>query len=393
MWSMFRGGNRWIQALLFALVLISLPDLASANEGRYEALASNPMVADDLDITLYPGLLTTYGNQVFLSVRENASTGNVGAIIGRRYAFGLWVHRSPRFDDLRKIDDLYDSIVLPETHHLVDLMFGMDNGFGLRLSFSAGLRTSEGEDIEAEHIVSTGGTSLGVDLQLGYSLDRPRYHGDISGGITLNYFEIVDAGRTTYRTRWAPSFNLRHRSVINPRRPISGVIDVLLTRRAYTIAAEGDPSAEGSFGQWITTLVGGPKLNLPGGFTLWVGAQFRFDWMGGDVADQEQPTVTALGPGLIASAEFHALDILFIRAGAAYDFFWGESSVPETPDSLGEGTQELGQRFQWSVGLGIEVHGFRLDGTLSHELIFGGPESIGGRSPGLMGTVSAAYAW
>lgn len=389
-----QGRNLLVYRLaIVVLAFCLLPDLASANEGRSEALANNPMVRDDLDISIYPGLLTTYSNLVFLSVAENASTGDVGAVIGRNIAFGLWIHRTPRFRDLDTADELFDSFILPETHQLVDLLFGMDNGFGLRLSFAAGLDTDDNESTESGDLVTTGSTSLGMDIQLGYSLDRRNYHGDIGAGVTLNYFEVLDDGRTAFKTGWVPSFELRHRSEIMPRRPVAGVVDFLLTRRAYTVTAEGDPIAEGSFGRWIMSIVGGPKLMLPGGFTLWVGAQLRYERLAGEVEGQEQPTLQALGPGLVASAELRLLDLLAIRAGAAYDFFWSNSRIPATLDDEAEADQGLGQRFHWSIGLGLEISGFRLDGTLSHDLIFGGPQSIGGLSPGLMGTVSASYSW
>src|SRR5512139_2605876 len=100
-----------------ALVLAAAAGPAAANEGRYEALADNPLIRDDVDIVDFPGLLTTYGNLVFLSIRENATTGDVGAVVGRRFAYGLWVHRSPRFDDLGTTDELFDSFDLPQTYH------------------------------------------------------------------------------------------------------------------------------------------------------------------------------------------------------------------------------------------------------------------------------------
>lgn len=388
-----RGLPSRLLSLGLALALAAVATPAAADEGRIEALAGNPLVRDDVDIIDFPGLLTTYGNLVFLSVRENATTGDVGAVVGREFAYGLWIHRTPRFDDLATIDELFDSFDLPETYHLADLYFGMDNGFGLRLSFSAGLRAEDDEGVDTDELVSTGGTTLGIDLQLGYSLDRRTYHGDSAVGLTMNYFSVVDQGVTTFQTGWTPSFFVRHRSLAMPRRLVSWIFDVQLTRRAYTATAEGDPAAEGAFGRWVTSLIGGPRLALPGGLTVWVGALLAYEHLAGEVDGIEQPTLHAFGPGAVASAELVAWDILSVRAGIRYDFYWAETSTPSTTLEAGEAEQELGQRFQWSLGLGVELSGFRLDGTLSHELIFGGPSAIGGGSPGLAGTVSAAYAW
>lgn len=380
--------------ILLILTTLSLsPRLARANEGRFEALGDNPMVADDMDIADFPGLLTTYGNQVFLTVAENLNTGDAGVIFGRSYAFGLWVHRTPSFDDLAATDVLFDSFVLPQNHHLVDLFFGMDNGFGLRLSLSAGLESDEVEDTDLEHMVSDGGSSFGLDLQLGYSHDRDNWHGDFSAGVAFNWFELVEHGRTAYTTGWHPSVFLRHRSEINPRTPVSWVIDFMLTRRGYSAVASGDPEAAGAFGRWMLSLVGGPKLTLPQGLTFWIGAAFQFERIGGEVDEQEQPYLTGLGPGLVASGELVIRDLFYIRLGVRYDFYWTDVDVPATDEALASGEQDLGQSFRWSTGIGFETRGFRIDGTISDQLYFSGPQFIGGGTPGLMSTVSASYAW
>ncbi len=379
--------------LIFGALGCCLIRPAEANEGRFEALGNNPMVRDDTDVVDFPGLLTTYGNQVFLTVSENATTGDAGAIFGRRYAFGLWIYRTPRFDDHAATSELFQSFTLPQTHHFLDLFFGMDNGFGLRLSLSAGLDSDETEHSGADDLVSTGGSTFGADLELGYSLDRDRWHGDFAVGVTLNWFEVLENGRTLYETGWHPSVFVRQRTVISPRRPLSWVIDVNLVRRGYSAVALGDPETDGFFGRWILSLVGGPHLSLPQGLSLWLGAAFQFERIGGEVDEQMQPYLTGLGPGIVASAELTIREIFFVRAGLRYDLYWTDADVPETDESEPAGEQTLGQRFRWSTGLGVETHGFRIDGTLSHRLYFGGPAFIGGGEPGLMGMVSASYAW
>lgn len=378
--------------LCLAAALVAAPPSARANEGRAEALAGNPLVADDTDIASLPGLLTTYGDLVFLSIRDNASTGDVGAVVGRDLAFGLWVHRTPLWDDLADTDALFDSFVLPTTHPLVDLFFGMSNGFGLRLSLSAGLENDEEPD-EDDAVVSTGGSTFAADLQAGYSVDLDEYHGDFAAGLTLSTFEVLNEGVTTYGSGLIPSFDLRHRSVVRPRTPVAWAFDVQLTRRAYSARSEGDPAVEGAMDRWVASAVAGPQLTLPGDLTLWLGAALRLERLGGLIDEQEQPAVLGLGPGVVASAELLLFDILTIRAGVLYDFFWARSDTPETELTARETHEELGQRFLWSVGLGLSHAGFSLDGTLSDQLLFGGPDAVGGRAPGFLGTVSASYAW
>jgi hypothetical protein len=379
--------------ILLALVATGLcvvsPALAS--EARREALG-NTLVTDDTDIVDYPGMLTAYSDMLFLNLRPPIDAqsgeadadqldGSLGVAFGRDVALGVWVHRRSRWRDLEDTGELFGfTEPLPTTHELLDVFLGHRSGFGFRLSFAAGLDSSEEYDDEGK-VVSNGATTFGADLQLGYSFDAEGYHGDLGAGLTFNYFEIVRGGLSLYSSRMAPSFLFRHRSVIGP--------------------ADEEERHEGGFGRWYTELTAGPRLRLPGNVTAWIGTRFFLENLAGDIDGQEQPTLRSLGvPGVTGALEVLLWDLLAVRAGANYDVIWLLSAVPvekgtdsDEVEGIYAGRQELVQRFGWSTGLGLSLGGFQIDATIAHNLYFDGPQFVGGGSPGFLGMLSAAYLW
>ena len=53
----------------------------------------------------------------------------------------------------------------------------------------------------------------------------------------------------------------------------------------------------------------------------------------------------------------------------------------------------MGQRFNWSTGLGVALGDFEIDGTVTQAFWFDGPDVIGGQAPGFLGIISATYMW
>ncbi|MDD5308726.1 MAG: hypothetical protein PHU25_15520 [Deltaproteobacteria bacterium] len=414
-----------VLAMAISSVFCAAP--ASASEARLEGLAGNPLVEDDMSVVDFPGLLTAYTSQVFLTVRPDAianedirQAGEAGIIAGDGVAFGIWVNRIPRWDDLNEMNTLFDlRRDLPTTYNLLDLFLAGSNGLGVRVSVGAGLEAEDREVGDAgvepdtttggtgeskPKMLSSGGTTFTLDIQPGYTVETDAYHGDFGAGVTLNYFEIVEEGRSAYRTSWVPSFLVRHRSVLFPRKPLAWIADAMVTRRAYTVEAKGTPKEGGDLGRWAASLTVGPKLRFPRDVTVWVGARFTIEDLSGKISKQPQPDVRAIGfPGLVASAEAFLFDRLSVRAGASYQVEWTDvSQDAQKPDATSRDTADLapktkrqgmGQTFLWSTGLGVLLGDFRIDGTVTHEIWFNGPAVVGGGNPGLTGLLSANYAW
>ncbi len=402
--------------LACAAISVGSPKVTHANQARHAAMVDNPMVEDDVDIVDFPGMLTAYSDMVFLNLMPPTGgilpgpssadgDGNLGAFFGRRVAVGVWIHRTPRWRDLDDLEALFDfGAPLPTTHDLVDIFLGTRVGFGMRISLSAGLDSDEDRDPSGK-LLSTGGSTFVIDMAPGYSLDLDSYHGDFGVGITFSAFQLSQGGQRSFKSTPIPSFFLRHRSVIHPRAVLSGVVDVMLTRRAYAMEAQNtdqdfEQDKHGTdMGRWVMSLVGGPKLNIPGNVTLDVGARITLEHLHGVIDGMSQPSLNAVGiPGAVASAEVILWDFLALRAGAVYEVYWTTTVVPRTKDEVtsgqtSAGEQKSGQRFNWSTGFGLMPGDFRIDATVSQNLYFDGPNFIGGREPGFLGILSATYMW
>jgi hypothetical protein len=401
--------------LLAAAVVLGAAGRTAASEARSLSLAGSPLVDDEIDIVDFPGMLTAYGDLVFLNVgpgvydpadpsTQPTMTGGLGALFGRETAFGLWIHRTPRFDDLAETDRLFElEAPLPATWHLVDLFLGFGSGFGLRLGLAAGLDSDDEYDDEGDP-VSTGGTTFAADLQLGYSFDSGQYHGDFGASLQLSYFELMERGDTTCDGGLVPSFVIRHRSIIGARRDLAGVIDLMLTRRSYTAtsrAEDDELEQSGAFGRWKLDLTAGPRLRFADIATFWLGLRFAFENLSGEIEDQEQPHLSGIVfPGLSAALEVTPFEILTVRAGVAYDVTFAVSERPlpdgvEDADAEGldAGTRTMDRRFSWTTGLGLLLADFRVDATVSQGFYTAGPYLLSGNQSGFLGVLSGSYAW
>jgi hypothetical protein len=387
-----------------------------ANEARTAGLSNNPMVEDETDIVDFPGMTSAYSDFVFVNLvppgsmlgqEGESGSANAGAFFGRKVSIGVWANRGFKWHDLEDTEELVGiPVELPTTYDLMDLYFGLKAGFGMRVSLGAGLKTEETRNLEGK-VVSTGGSTFVIDMQPGYSFDVPGYHGDFGIGLTLNYFKLAQSGLATYTSSMTPSFQFRHRSVVKPRQALAGVFDLMVTRRAYTAEApkfetSGEDRSEANLGRWALSLVVGPRLKIPGNVTICMGARLTFENLSGEVNGQEQPSLNALGiPGAVASAEILLWDTLVVRAGVDYEVYWTRVVQPEIAPidtaaglvELAAGSQDSGQRFNWSTGLGLVLGDFVIDATVSQQLYFDGPNFIGGQNPGFFGILSAAYMW
>jgi len=387
-----------LAALAAAALILSLGE-AMANEARVQGMSANPMVEDDVDIVDFPGMTEAYSNSVFLNALPSDPYGNFGFLVGDVVAFGAWIHRSWEWMDLETTSDLL-GLDLPRTHEIADIFFGIEHGFGIRLSLAAGLASTDEVDPDDETddtLYSTGESTFAIDVQPGFSFDSGPYHGDFGVGLTFSSFNVAIAGRQAYTSTGTPSFVFRHRSIIGERADLaSWIIDLDLSRRAYTAQSLGNYEDEAKFSRWNASLVVGPKLSLPGDFTLWLGGRFPIEQMSGEMESQLQPSLLGIGaPGLIASGELRLFDVFLVRAGVDYDVYWTISDTPREDDDSKVGLRErdMGQRFGWSTGLGLALGDFVVDGTVSQQLYFNGPQIIGGGNPGFLGRLSVAYLW
>jgi hypothetical protein len=395
-----------LRCVLLSSILLAAGTIvrtAGASEARHHSLGQNPMVQDMVDIVDYAGMTAAYGNSVFLNVAQVAPFGNAGFLIGDGIVGGVWINRTPRFDDLAKTDELFSSFNLPAAYNIADLFLGTRVGFGIRLSFSTGIDSLDTQtEPDSDSVYSDGESLFSMEVAPGFSFETGYYHGDFGVGLTLSHFKVAIGGETAFTSKLVPSALIRHRSVIGPQENTAWVLDVGLTTRNYTAEAKGDNTAEGRFTHVIATLVVGPRFRLPQDITVWAGFRALIEHLSGEVASIKQPRLTGIGtPGLVLSGEVEFLDYFAFRAGVNYDVYWNIESTPDSADQDNDGDEDeilakrrgMGQRFSWSSGLGVTLGSFQIDGTISQNLYFDGPNIIGGNAPGFLGMLSATYMW
>jgi hypothetical protein len=102
---------------------------------------------------------------------------------------------------------------------------------------------------------------------------------------------------------------------------------------------------------------------------------------------------TIVVPGVHVAAEVPLNDWLYVRTGAEYAFnINGTSEDNGGPsDADDTGTSGTSGAFGWNAGLGVVIDDFRFDGSLQHGFVTGGPDFIGGTSPGFLAIASLSY--
>ena len=390
---------------LLCMGLSILPLTAFSSEARHSSLTLNPMVEDLVDIADFPGLTGAYRNSIYLNIAQSGTTipdGNAGFLIGDTVVAGAWINRTPRFNDFEKIEDLYN-FDLPTVHNIADLFLGTKIGFGLRLSLSTGLLTQDSQySTEDDELYSQGQSAFGMEITPGFSFETPRYHGDFGLGISFSAFEVAVQGRSAFKNKWIPSTRFRHRSIIGPQQTTAWVIDLSIDHRAYGAEAQGENTADGMYNHVIGAAVVGPRIALPKDVTFWGGLRLMVEHLSGEVASFPTQKQTAIGvPGVLLSTEVEFLEYFAFRAGVNYDIYWAILSTPDSADTDGDDDRDeliakrrtVIQRFNWSTGLGVNLDGFQIDGTVSQDLYLTGPNVIGGGTPGFLGMLSATYMW
>jgi hypothetical protein len=376
-----------------------LSSKSEASESRALSLVNNPLISDDVDIVDFPGLVGLYSNSAFLNLYSESPFGNIGALTAAgngNIILGAWINRSSRWDDFVRTNNAYNDLTLPTTYNLADLYFGTKQGFGVRATISAGLDTTDSEDTfsAGSNLQSTGVSTFGVDFMVGYSMRTDLFRSDLGIGMTFSHFKVAEAGEDVATPIGIPSFLARYRVALGKESlPVNLVMDAHLTRRSYDVKFYGIDTIKSWIGHWNAALTVGPRIRFSPNFSVTTGIKATMDKQGGKNDDIDLNNVLVIGaPGAILSAELLLLDVLSVRAGVDYDIFWEIESAKDEGNIVAR-ERTMGQGFNWATGLGLALGDFQIDATLSSQLLFDGPDWIGGRAPGMLGMISANYYW
>jgi len=367
---------------------------AAATGARTESLQRDPFQPDETDVYRFPGGAATYADTLLLEFSPSPLNGYGTVLLNRPWTIGLSVHRPRDWNDLVEMGELYGwQGALPSVEPIADLILGAGfggHGIGLLFGVSAGLDSDR--DLQGTE-GTTAFAAYSFDLGVGYSTDVPWYRGDTGLQLQFHQLERQIEGEVALEGDPAPSFLATHRSLIGPEQGIRLGVDLLVTRRNYGVSftvGEDEEMEDASMSRWLVRGTIGPQADILPGVVLSGGLAFGYEWEGGEVAGDDQTTLSGvMAPGVVASVEAEVFHWLIGRAGMAYDLVLEKKTNRAEGEAASE-QEAIRHGFSWSVGLGLRFDRFRLDGMVAPGFLFQGPAMVGGGSPGLLSQMSGA---
>jgi hypothetical protein len=406
--------------LLFGLISLAANStllIGTAHADRRSGLAGNLLIEDPDDLFAFPQLTLLHRNMFRLDYGGSAQSGNGVLTLGNeREAVGLAIHRG----DLLSPDvvgfntelawlggvegvggplgnssfgsfvgpdavDADDGPVLPAT--VVDLSYARSlngNPFGVRLGFGRGVqaRKDASDDVEK-------GAQTFIAAQVGYSerpsnLDAVRW--DASGNVVLGFGNSSDAAGDDENSAWA----LRVAGLGRAYYPLNRLVDVgVIANVSFANehsenAQNNDESSDLDFGVRAGV---GPSIHLDrakiaayGGLRLGAGKNQPTS-----ESDQDVSRLRLAVPMVNMAAEIQVLDWLYVRTGAEYRWELRREATEDVKERVADGA------FAWSAGLGFQRGSFYFDGVVTNGFVTGGPNFIGGTSPGFLAMASLTY--
>jgi hypothetical protein len=390
---------------LIACSLLAVTDTAHA--GRRSGLAGSLLIEDKDDLFFFPQLVTEYRNLIALDYGGAANAGNAILTLGNEdTAFGVALHRgdvvTPHLiSELAALNGPASLFGAPFTAAgppatIVDFLFGTsmggDSSFGLRAGLGHGSAfTSAGDD-------DTGESEMFLMAELGYGsgVRGESTRLDLSGAFT------VDLGSREVASEDAASGrHLGFSALLRAFVPMDETMDLGWLGNAaiaHNSVTNEMAMAEPSANTLALSVAGGvgPAFRLGNANVAGYGI-VRLLYSSADPNSEGDDDVstahTIVVPGVHVAAEVPLNDWLYVRTGAEYAFnINGTSEDNGGPtDADDTGTSGTNGAFGWNAGLGVVIDDFRFDGSLQHGFVTGGPDFIGGTSPGFLAIASLSY--
>jgi len=400
---------------LISLAANSMLLIETAQADRRSGLAGNLLIEDPDDLFAFPQLTVLHRNMFRLDYGGSSDSGNGVLTLGNeREALGLAVHRgdllSPdvvgfntelgwlggvegvnpfgatqfgAFPGPAAVDVAATPTVLPAT--VVDLSYARmlgGNPFGVRLGFGRGVQTDKDVDDNVQK-----GAQTFFAAQVGYS-DRPadKLRWDASGNAVVAFGNSNDAAGNDVNS----GYDLRIAGIGRAYYPINRLVDLgFLANLSFdNEKTENEPTGDTSRDFDFGVRAGvGPSIHLDrakiaayGGLRLGAGKNEQ-----SVIDDDDVRRLRLAVPMVNMAAEIQVLDWLYVRTGAEYSWELRRDSSEVDKERVGDGA------FRWSAGLGFQHGTFYFDGVVTNGFVTGGPNFIGGTSPGFLAMASLTY--
>jgi hypothetical protein len=398
--------------------------LETAHADRRTGLSGNLLIQDPDDLFPFPQYTLTHRNMLRLDYGPGTGASAVGTsgngvltLGDDNMAFGVALHRGDLLSPdvvgqaqelawLGGVGNPFNAAanndfggptlptlgttagaVLPAT--VFDLFYGRrlgDNLLGMRLGLGRGVQAVK-LDGDTEK-----GAQTFIALQGGYSmLPATGLRLDLSGNLVFALGKTTDASGDTVTSGTDIHFGMLARGYY----PINPVVDIgfignLAIDNEHTNVDASDVGSN-AFNAGLMAGVG-PSINLArakvaayGGLTVGFGTREP----NSENDDDEVSTLNFTAPMVNMATEVQLLDWMYVRTGAQYT--WSLARAGYTAGGDDAADRVAAGVFGWTAGLGLTRNDFYFDGVVTNGFVTGGPNFIGGTTPGFLAMASFTY--
>lgn len=402
-------------AIRTSLIVGTILALAtSAQADRRTGLFGNLLITDQDDMFLFPQDTLRYRNRISIDFNGAQNQGNALFSLGdEESAFGVALHRGDvtipgAFIFLSPWDASPNAALDPgspldpggfgvQPATMIDLLYAMDNGIGLRVAFGSAQNSQVEADAPAGSPLAgnpqTGEQEIYLMGTVGYGMGERGVDGryDFSGSLLIDFGKSVLVGDDQEDSSL---FSLS--GLFRGFMPVDGTMDLgLLGAVAFQSGSQSFENADPKFAATSTTFAltagVGPAMrfgdaSVAAYATGSLAVQERDPNDDSDAEDDQSLATTIVIPGVNVAVEVPLNDWFFVRTGAEYR--WRANLTANEQNAASANT--FGE-FGWNAGAGIKIDGFTFDGALQHGFVTNGPDFIGGGAPGFLFMANLTY--
>ncbi len=381
--------SRVLFALVMALLLTATGLMAS--EARMVALGSpHGFVRDNTDIFVYPGLMNRYNKLIMGEMDNSAATATwtLGAnlpVMGN--VFGLYLNK-PTGVDVDQMLGFHSDYAIGDLDisRKITMLFGFMDTFGVGFAMA----------IDSETTPATATKDI----------EKKANFFEVKGGMST---DMMDAGLNVYmaaastlnddtkeeETAGIFGFGLNGRYFVRDEADFTMMATLGFDLQMYSSEYKAAPAAatvEDSQMDMMFDFGVGANWKIANAHTIIAAVKpIKFETSAYEAPNEDKTTFTSIYvPEYYLGVESQIAKWLVGRVGANQSYEFGsmkfEPKGGTTVESSGYDSD-----FEMCLGLGFKFGNFMIDTVIKNNLLFDGPEFIGGAASGLASHVSIVY--